>query len=143
MSTKQREKTIYLLNAICYELDELKTTRATENLLLQCKEYLGALIKQLENEPIYCGTDNGNSNNETVKDLLVKYGITTKNKINANKDKSIITQSYNFVEKRGYDDFKKILVNISLQRNIKNKSAYLSQSLKNALTGADPYEKKQ
>lgn len=143
MSTKQREKTIYLLNAICYELDELKTTRATENLSLQCKEYLGALIKQLENEPIYCGTDNGNSNNETVKDLLVKYGITTKNKINANKDKSIITQSYNFVEKRGYDDFKKILVNISLQRNIKNKSAYLSQSLKNALTGADPYEKKQ
>lgn len=143
MSSKQRKKTIYLLTAICYELDELKATRATENLSLQCKEYLGALIKQLENEPIYCGTDNGNSNNETVKDLLVKYGITTKSKINTNKDKSIITQSYNFVEKRGYDDFKKILVNMSLQRNIKNKSAYLSQSLKNALNGTDQYEKKQ
>lgn len=143
MSTKQREKTIYLLTAACYELDDLKATRATEKLSLQCKEYLGALIKQLENEPTFYGTDNGNINNETVKDLLVKYGITTKSKINANKDKSIITQSYNFVEKRGYDDFKNILVKLSLQKNIKNKSAYLSQSLKNALNGADPCEKKQ
>ena len=76
--------------------------------------------------------ENGNKNNDNVKDLLIKYGITTNKKLNAGKDKSILKQSYNFVDSHGYDELAKVLFTVSLQKNVKNKQAYLSKCLTNA-----------
>lgn len=130
MYSKQQQKITYLSTALWYELEDMKATRATEKLTQQVIEYLKALCKQLENEPFM--QENGNKNNDGVKDLLIKYGITTSRKLNAGKDKSILKQSYNFVDSHGYDELAKVLYTVSLQKNVKNKQAYLSKCLTNA-----------
>lgn len=130
MILKQQQKIIHLCTALRYELEDTKATRATEKLTQQVIEYLGALAKQMENEPFM--QENGNKNNDNVKDLLVKYGITTSKKLNAGKDKSILKQSYNFVDSHGYDELAKVLYTVSKQKNVKNKQAYLSKCLTNA-----------
>lgn len=130
MYSKQQQKITYLSTALWYELEDMKANRATEKLTQQVIEYLKALCKQLENEPFM--QENGNKNNDNVKDLLVKYGITTSKKLNAGKDKSILKQSYNFVDSHGYDELAKVLYTVSKQKNVKNKQAYLSKCLANA-----------
>lgn len=130
MYSKQQQKITFLSTALWYELEDMKATRATEKLTQQVIEYLKALCKQLENEPFM--QENGNKNNDGVRDLLIKYGITTSRKLNAGKDKSILKQSYNFVDSHGYDELAKVLFTVSLQKNVKNKQAYLSKCLTNA-----------
>lgn len=130
MYSKQQQKITFLSTALWYELEDMKATRATEKLTKQVIEYLKALCKQLENEPFM--QENGNKNNDGVRDLLIKYGITTSRKLNAGKDKSILKQSYNFVDSHGYDELAKVLFTVSLQKNVKNKQAYLSKCLTNA-----------
>ena len=108
MILKQQQKIIHLCTALRYELEDTKATRATEKLTQQVIEYLGALTKQMENEPFI--QENGNKNNDNVNspsrvDMLFDLLNDTNSIMMLTKDADgTLTYCYDCKSEEDFDD---------------------------------------